>query len=253
MQSSREMDIFLDIQRGLPRQGIGSAACTRRALELCRGLPAAPDVLDIGCGPGMQTITLAQATSGAITAIDFYDEFLDQLRASAAAESLSDRITVRNADMANLPFPPDSFDLLWCEGAAYILGIPTALATWRPLLRRGGCIALSEMVWLAAPPPAEIAAYFATVYPALTDMPTNLGYFDSAGYELLGHFTLPDHAWWDDYYTPLAAKLPAMRAKYARDDLGLRLVAASEEEIEMRRRFSDAYGYEFFVARKRDK
>jgi len=55
----RLLEVFFDVQRGLPRQGVGDSESTRKALALCSQLPDKPVVLDIGCGPGMQTIVLA--------------------------------------------------------------------------------------------------------------------------------------------------------------------------------------------------
>ena len=70
-----------------------------------------------------------------------------------------------------------------------------------------------------------------------------------AGYQLLGHFTLSDAAWWDDYYTPLKAKLPALRERYRDDEEALALVRMTETEISMREQYGSSHGYEFFIAR----
>ena len=55
-------------------------------------------------------------------------------------------------DMRQLDFEPASFDLIWCEGAAYIMGVEAALRAWRPLLKPGGRLALSEAAWLRPEP-----------------------------------------------------------------------------------------------------
>lgn len=248
----RLFEVFLDVQRGLPRQGPGSDVTTRAALDLCVGLPPSPSVLDVGCGPGMQTLALARALDGRITAVDLFDEYLGQLQARAEAEGFAGRIEAVQGDMSALPFPPASFDLVWSEGAAYIMGFGNALAAWRPLLKPGGCVAVSEIVWLTPSPPAEVAAFFAEECPAMTDVATNLATLRDAGYTTLGHLALPDSAWWENYYAPLEAKLPAMAEKYAGDADALAVVEASRREIDLRRRFADAYGYAFFVGRKAD-
>ncbi len=83
--SDRLTELLLDVYGGLPRQGPGDDASSQRALELCGDLPIAPDVLDVGCGPGMQTVLLAQATGGTVTAVDRHEQFLE-VEAQEAAD-----------------------------------------------------------------------------------------------------------------------------------------------------------------------
>jgi len=75
MDEDRLIDLLIALHDGLPRQGPGDLASTSRALALCTELPTAPDILDIGCGTGAQTLTLAAATTGRITALDLYPAF----------------------------------------------------------------------------------------------------------------------------------------------------------------------------------
>jgi SAM-dependent methyltransferase len=248
VSASRLQEIFLDVQRGLPRQGPGCAEATRRALGLCAGLAAAPAILDIGCGPGMQTLVLAEALNGPVTAVDMQAEYLDELMARATAAGCAARITPLRADMAALGLPGESFDLLWSEGAAYVMGVENALRAWKGLLRPGGYIGFSELVWLEEPS-GDAAAFFRQEYPAMGSVPANISLIERSGYEVAGHFTLPDSAWWDDYYTPLEAKLPKLREKYRGDEEALGLIGMTAREIAMRRACPQAYGYEFFVAR----
>jgi len=99
----RLFEIFLDIQRGLPRQGPGCDEGTLRALSFCVGLPETPAILDIGCGPGMQTATLARAYNGPVTAVDINREYLHQLKVRARAEGVAGRIEILAGDMNGLP------------------------------------------------------------------------------------------------------------------------------------------------------
>lgn len=46
---------------------------------MCSELSGRPDVLDIGCGPGMHTIALARMLDGRVAAGDLHQELLDQL------------------------------------------------------------------------------------------------------------------------------------------------------------------------------
>jgi ubiquinone/menaquinone biosynthesis C-methylase UbiE len=251
-EKQRLTDVFFDVLHGLPRQGIGSDEQTLRALALCEDLPDKPDVLDIGCGPGMQTVALAKALDARITAVDLHDEFLDELRARADAAGVRDRIGIMRADMAYVPFGADSFDLIWCEGAAYIMGVTEALLAWQRPLRRSGYVALSEIVWTQPDPPAEVLEFHGGAYQGMTDIEGNLERFRVTGYDVVGHFLLPEACWWDDYYDPLEAKLPALFEKYAGDEPALEIVESTRREIELRRRYPDAFGYAFFVGRPAD-
>jgi ubiquinone/menaquinone biosynthesis C-methylase UbiE len=245
----RLLEVFMDVQRGLPRQGPGNDASTLQALQLCGALPDRPRVLDIGCGPGMQTLALARALQCPVVAVDTAQEYLDQLRASVTAAGLQDTVSSLVADMHALPFSPASFDLIWSEGAAYIMGFDNALNTWRDLLAPKGRIAVTELAWTTDDPPTEVAEFFGQEYPAMKSVDQCVATMDDEGYDVLGHFVLPDAAWWDDYYEPLQHKLPALREKYAHDEEALAVVQSTTREIEMRRRFPATYGYVFLIGR----
>lgn len=248
MNDDRAMEIMLDIHRGLPRQGPGSDDITRRALAAIQDkLPPSPNVLDIGCGPGKQTLVLAQALHANVIAVDVFQEFLDQLQQSAEAAGLAEQIDTQNADMNDLPFEPQQFDVIWAEGSAYIIGIANALQQWKSFLKPGGYLAFSEVVWLQTEPPSALYTFWNSEYPAITDVEGVLAIIEENGYHILDHFPLPDAAWWEQYYTPLEAKQPALRAKYADDADALGMIDASQHEIKMRRHYPDWYGYEFFV------
>ena len=240
---------FFRVHANLPRQGPGSEAASLEALSHCSGLPEAPKILDVGCGPGMQTRHLAKACPRAqITAVDFYGPFLEQLRERAALEGLDRQISTVLADMKTLEYPPASFDLIWCEGAVYLMGVEEALKAWRPWLRPGGALALTEAVWFKQDPPASVQACWAQ-YPEIRDLQTNLKRFDNAGFEVLHHFALPESTWWDDYYNPLAQQLAKLQAEFGQDPLAAQVFAECQAEIECYRDYSEYYGYVFFVAR----
>lgn len=67
------------------------------------------------------------------------------------------------------------------------------------------------------------------------------------GFELVGNFTLPDEAWWDDFYTPMEKRIAELRVKYANDVEALALLDQLAEEPRMHRCYSDFYAYEFFI------
>lgn len=242
--------IFFELHSGLPREGPGSRDCTARALAMAGALPPRPQILDIACGPGMQTMDLAALLPEArIVAVDMHEPFLEELRRRAAAAGAAHRIETLRADMAALPFAPGSFDLIWCEGAAYIMGVGNALKAWRPLLRPGAKLALTEAVWLKPDAPEPVRRCWAE-YPAMKDIAFNRKLVRDCGYELLGDFVLPANAWWDDYYRPMEARLAELAEKYEADPVATSVLAENREEIEIYRQFSDYYSYVFLVLRR---
>jgi SAM-dependent methyltransferase len=241
-----QREAFFALHSGLPREGPGDRASTERALSLLPRLPEAPDLLDVGCGPGGQTIALAELLPNArITALDNHAPFLRALERRARDRGVATRIRTVEEDMASLPFAPGSFDLIWCEGAAYIIGLETALAAWQPLLRSGGAIALTEPVWLTDRPPERAAAFW-SAYPAMRDAAGVRAVARRCGYRIAGDFVLPEEAWWTNYYGPLEARLADLEPN-AGDPAVAIVLEDAREELECRRRHPDCYGYLFIV------
>ena len=246
----RLWEIFLEVYQSLPRQGPGSRACAARALGLCRDLPPAPAVLDLGCGVGGQTLHLAELTSGLIVAVDSHAPGIARLARKLAERGLVHRVRPLVGDMAHPSFRLGSFDLLWSEGALYNIGIERALRICRSLLRPGGQLAFTDAVWQRENPPPEVRAAFDQDYPGMARTPDVLATIARCGFELLGHFTLPDEAWWDDFYTPMIGRIEELRSRYAADSEALAALGELGREPELHRLHSEHYAYEFFVARR---
>jgi len=242
-------EIFFEIHSGLPREGPGCFGATRRAFQML-DLPEYPAILDAGCGPGQQTLDLASLSNGRITALDNHRPYLERVEARARERGVADRITTCLGDMADLPFPPAFFDVIWSEGAIYIIGFQEGLALWRDFLKPGGYAAVTEITWLKPDPPPELAEFWAEAYPPMGDVAANAARVSRAGYDLLGHFTLPPSAWWDDYYGHIEAKLPSLRDKFRDQPDKLDFIAMEEAEMDLHRRYADFYGYVFYVMRR---
>ena len=164
----------------------------------------------------------------------------------ARGAGVAGRVRATVGDMTALAFPPASFDLLWCEGAAYIMGVGAALRAWRPLLRPGGRAALSEAVWLRPDPPEPVRRLFAD-YPAMGDVAAARDLVRRSGYRLLGDFVLPQTAWMADYYEPLRRRLAELAPRYEGDAVACAVLEAHAEEIAVFERYGDWYGYLFLV------
>ncbi len=247
---SRFWQIFFEVYEALPRQGPGSRACAARALGLCDELPESPLILDLGCGVGGQTLYLAELTTGSITAMDNHAPSIERLQATIAERGLSQRVTAIVGDMACPGQGSERFDLVWSEGALYSIGLRKALQVCREVLRPGGYLAFTDAVWRKDNPPSEVKAGFDLDYPSMGWLEDDLAAIGDCGFELVDHFTLPDEAWWGDFYSPMEARIAELRRVYADDAEAMTILDQLAEEPELHRRYSEYYAYEFFVARR---
>jgi SAM-dependent methyltransferase len=207
--NERSFQLFLQFHHGVPRKGPGTDAATAEAFRRVQPLlPPSPSILDVGCGGGAQTLVLATLTPGRILAVDSYPPFIEELLGRIAARGLADRVTAQVGDMRALGLPPASVDLVWCEGALFVLGFEQGLRALRPLLRERGVVVLTESAWLRPleEVPSEVRAFWADAYPAMTDVEGNLALARRAGFEPLGHFTLPTDGW-AAYVDPLERQM----------------------------------------------
>lgn len=252
MSEAVAWQVFFELHSNLPREGPGNDAATAQALSCIPPLPEQPQILDLGCGPGMQTLALARLTTGHITAVDLHQPYLDELQRKATTTGLDEQITILQADMADLPLAPASFDLIWAEGSAYALGFGNALQTWRSLLKRPGYLAVSEVSWTRSDLPAPVVDFWQVEYPDLRSIEANLATIKAAGYGTLAHFILPPEAWWQHYYTPLEQRLEVLQRKYHNLPEAQPVFDQHRREIEIYRQYSDYYGYVFYILKVED-
>lgn len=112
---------------------------------------------------GDQTIDLACLTSYRITAVDNQKNtpFLAKLQERAIQGNCRAEIATMSGDMVAMDFPPTSFDLIWSEGVAYIMGFKNAINAWRPQVRSKGSMVISMIVWFIKSPPQEVQGVWA--------------------------------------------------------------------------------------------
>jgi cyclopropane fatty-acyl-phospholipid synthase-like methyltransferase len=250
-----EMELLFEVfDPSMPRLGPGDDASTQKALKtlFSAGLQSSEGlrILELGCGNGAPTVQLAGNLDGEILAVDFHKPFLDELNRRAEAQGLSGRIRTLLADMNELDFEEESFDLIWSEGALYNMGFKEGLPVCRSLLASEGMMAVTELVYFTPDVPEECRDFFDIAYPPMTDVKTNLESIEEAGFTLLGHFALPESSWLDNYLVPLGSRLDVVEAKYADSPEKMEMLAAFRKEIEIYRKYSKHYGYEFFMMKK---
>lgn len=117
-------------------------------VELIHGDVGYPDgsaVLEVGCGVGAQTVTLAARSPGAhVTAVDRSPASLAAARRHVEAAGLRN-VTFREADLFALPFPRASFDHAFvCFVLEHVSHPEEALARIAAAVRPGGTVTVVE-------------------------------------------------------------------------------------------------------------
>ena len=242
--------VAIEIHSGNPREGPGSLSSTRHAFSLVRNLPPSPRVLDVGCGPGQQSLELVKLSKGIVTALDIHPPFLEQLATRARDEGLSAQLKTVRRSMDSIKLPSESFDLIWSEGAIYIIGFEKGLREWRHLIAKDGWLVASHLSWLKSDIPSEPRKFWQDNCPAITTVENNLRIAEAQGYRNEAQFTLPESGWWDEYYKPISTKLDSLRQKYHGNAEAQRRIGNTQREIDLYRRYSDCYGYVFYIMQK---
>ena len=110
---------------------------------------------------------------------------------------------------------------------------------------------VTEVAWLKDDPPQEIKDFWEEGYPGITSISDNLNTISQCGYEHIGHFVLPEDAWWAEYYNPLEKRIHALQAKYHKNNEAQAILKEELREIDLYRRYSSWYGYVFFLMQKK--
>jgi SAM-dependent methyltransferase len=102
-------------------------------------------VLEVGCGTGAQTVTLARRSPGArFVCIDHSSESLREARERIDAAGLTN-VELHQADLFSLPFPRESFDHAFvCFVLEHLPHPESALQAVRSQVARGGTVTAFE-------------------------------------------------------------------------------------------------------------
>ena len=231
---------FSRVFEALDRWGPGSEIETIKALEKVPFSPKA--ILEVGCGRGIATTVLAKNSSATITAVDNDASALSRLTERAKEAGVADRVATYCTSMTNLPFEVESFDVIWSECSAYIMGVTNAMKEWRCLLKENGVLVISDLVWHTSKPNAGALAFWQKEYPDMTTTEVRIEQAEAAGYKVLDSFSLSEDAW-KAYIDPLQARVNVLKFEMAESEA----LRDLETELEIYRKSLDEFGYQIFV------
>jgi len=201
---------------------------TRRAFQMLPKLEK-PRILDIGCGSGVPTVELAKLSDGKIIGIDINQSLLDKLNRKIEEEGFSGRVKTMKCSLFEMDFPDESFNIIWAEGSVLIIGFEKALEEWRRLLKPNG---------------------FLVVHDEIKTVSNKLKKIPSCGYKLINHFSLPEDAWWTEYYKPLEPRIKELYMKYKDNLEALKILRKYQNEIDVVKRNPKEHSSAFYVMQK---
>lgn len=251
-KSIHEFDskLICEYYSSLERQGPGSPEVTLKALSFIDNLNNESRIADIGCGTGGQTMVLASHTTGQITGIDLFADFIDILNAKSRKRNLQNRVVGLVSSMDNLAFQNEELDLIWSEGAIYNIGFERGIREWREFLKKGGFIAVSEASWFTEKRPVEIDRFWKDAYPEIDIISNKVGQMQKAGYIPIATFILPENCWTEHFYTPQVSAQEIFLRKHAGNKTAEELVENQRHEAQLYHKYNEYYGYVFYIGKK---
>ena len=137
-------------QVGLTKH-LGGLASTLALISACK-INDQQHLLEVGCGVGATAVYLAKEVGCNVTGIDISERMIQRAKERARDDKVEHLTHFRTGDMDQLPFPENSFDVVYCESVlAFSQDKPTAVSEMRRVLRPGGYIGINESVWLHEP------------------------------------------------------------------------------------------------------
>lgn len=243
------LKLLVDLHINNKRQGPGSLEITRKILSVLNlDKNSESEIVDIGCGTGSSTIEIFKNTNSNVTAVDFLPQFLDKLKYNA--KEFKDRLILIEADMANLPFEENQFDLIWSEGAIYNIGFKNGIEKWKKFLKKDGYVVLTEITWLKKDLPEEVKNHWETEYPEIDFAENKIKILEDNGFEMIDYFVLPENCWIDEYYTPLENGFDEFLERNNNTEEARQIVDENKKEIELYKKYKDCFSYGVYIAKK---
>jgi arsenite methyltransferase len=149
---------FLDMQAyvGVTKH-VGGIEATDELLSLCH-IENAHEVLNVGCGIGVGSAYIAKKYRCRVVGVDISEQMIAWSRRRAREARVGARVEFRTADVLDLPFEADRFDVVFAESVlVFVEDKARAIQECVRVTRPGGYVGLNEGLWIKEPSPELVA------------------------------------------------------------------------------------------------
>ena len=164
---------FLDMQAevGVTKH-IGGFQATDELLSLCH-IESAREVLNVGCGIGVGSVYIAKKYGCHVVGIDLSEKMIEWSRRRARQEKVGTKVEFRAANVLELPFEADRFDVVFAESVLiFVEDKARAIRKCVRVTKPGGYVGFSEGFWTEKPSPELVALAKDAVGPSVSTIDT---------------------------------------------------------------------------------
>ena len=173
---------YLDMQAyvGITKHSGGFEA-TNELLSLCH-IEDAQEVLDVGCGIGIGPAYIAKKYGCDVVGVDISEKMIGWSRQRAREEGVEAKVEFRTADVLELPFEADRFDVVICESVlAFVEDKQRAIRECVRVTRPGGYVGLNEVFWIKQPSPEMLEQVKDAIGPFISTIETWQALWEASG------------------------------------------------------------------------
>ncbi len=222
--------------------------------ERCGLLPGA-NVLDADCGPGGAAITLAEKFGCHVTGTEARPEFAEEARRRVMDGDLHILVNIIDAGENELPFDDGYFELAVSIGHPYPYNSGETARELARVVRPGGWIAISELVWkpgASQKAAGAVRGWIDGFAPAgVSGMNDRKMKFQDEGFQV-EWAALEEDASWESYYAPQAHAILENRLECQDSSTALSTLTQWQSELELYHSGGgkESLGYACFLLRR---
>ena len=183
-----------------------------------------PLIMDVGCGSGVPTLTLAEKYNGNLIAIDSDNRSLNRLEERIKELNLSERFTLLNCSFFEMYLEENQFDIILAEGFLNAVGFQKGFLRLIKLLKN---------------------KRFLIIHDELQNYNKKIELIENNNCKILDSFNLDNHIWWNDYYQCLENEISFIKNKEL-----FSLFKTDLNEIELYKQDSSKFTSAYYVVEK---